>query len=148
MPNIMIAGQQMPYDPQQLAMLLQSVSEQDLSMAVQQIQGLPPQERNQVMQLMEQAMTMLSGPAQQGAGDLSQQQGPDVSMLSQAMDRGMQQGTIKPLGPASGGAGPAQMGIGGGFVDDAGSMAPGYLPGIDGASPDLRQQRMRDNGLT
>ena len=34
------------------------------------------------------------------------------------------------------------------IVDDAGSMAPGYLPGIDGASPDLRQARMRDNGLT
>ena len=80
MPNIMIAGQQMPYDPQQLAMLLQNASEQDINMAVQQIQGLPPQERNQAMQLMQQAMTMLSGASQQGAGDLSQQQGPDVSM--------------------------------------------------------------------
>ena len=150
MPNIMIAGQQMPYDPQQLAMLLQNASEQDLNMAVQQIQGLPPQERNQAMQLMQQAMMMLGGPqaAQQGAGDLSQLQGPDVGAISQAMETGMQQGTIKPLGPSSSGAGPAQMGLGGSFVDDAGAMAPGYLPGIDGASPDLRQARMRDNGLT
>lgn len=150
MPNIMIAGQQMPYDPQELAMLLQNASEQDVNMAVQQIQGLPPQERGQAMQLIEQAMAMLSGQggAQQGRGDMSSMQGPGVGQISQALDSAFASGNAVPLGPATSGAGPAQMGIGGNFVNDAGSMAPGYLPGIDGASPDLRQARMRDNGLT